>query len=38
MLKSSLDLDNLTLWPEKVKGMQKTGIGKSIGAETEFKK
>ena len=31
------DLDNLTLWPEKVKVMQKNWIGKSIGAEIEFK-
>ena len=30
------DLENLTLWPEKVKVMQKL-IGKSIGAEIEFK-
>ena len=30
------DLDNLTLWPEKVKVMQKNWIGKSIGAEIEF--
>ena len=31
------DLDNLTLWPEKVKVMQKNWIGKSIGAEINFK-
>ena len=31
------DLDNLTLWPDKVKVMQKNWIGKSIGAEIEFK-
>ena len=31
------DLENLTLWPEKVKVMQKNWIGKSIGAEIEFK-
>ena len=30
------DLDRLTLWPEKVKVMQKNWIGKSIGAEIEF--
>ena len=30
------DLDSLTLWPEKVKVMQKNWIGKSIGAEIEF--
>ncbi len=30
------DLDNLTLWPEKVKTMQKNWIGKSIGAEIKF--
>ena len=30
------DLDGLTLWPEKVKVMQKNWIGKSIGAEIEF--
>ena len=30
------DLDKLTLWPEKVKTMQKNWIGKSIGAEIEF--
>ena len=31
------DLDNLNLWPEKVKVMQKNWIGKSIGAEINFK-
>ena len=31
------DLDNLSLWPEKVKTMQKNWIGKSVGAEIEFK-
>ena len=31
------DLDNLTLWPEKVKTMQRNWIGKSIGAEINFK-
>ena len=31
------DLDNLKLWPEKVKTMQKNWIGKSIGAEIKFK-
>ena len=30
------DLDQLTLWPEKVKIMQKNWIGKSIGAEIDF--
>ena len=30
------ELDNLTLWPEKVKVMQKNWIGKSIGAEIDF--
>ena len=30
------DLDKLTLWPEKVKVMQKNWIGKSIGAEINF--
>ena len=30
------DIDNLTLWPEKVKIMQKNWIGKSIGAEINF--
>ena len=30
------DLDNLNLWPEKVKTMQKNWIGKSIGAEIKF--
>ena len=29
-------LDELTLWPEKVKTMQKNWIGKSIGAEIKF--
>ena len=29
-------LDKLTLWPEKVKTMQKNWIGKSIGAEIKF--
>ena len=32
-----LGLDNLTLWPEKVKVMQKNWIGKSVGAEIDFK-
>ena len=31
------DLENLKLWPEKVKIMQKNWIGKSIGAEIKFK-
>ncbi len=31
------DLEKLTLWPEKVKTMQKNWIGKSVGAEIEFK-
>ena len=31
------ELDNLTLWPEKVKVMQKNWIGKSVGAEIDFK-
>ena len=31
------ELDNLALWPEKVKVMQRNWIGKSIGAEIEFK-
>jgi leucyl-tRNA synthetase len=31
------DLDKLELWPEKVKVMQKNWIGKSTGAEIEFK-
>ena len=30
------DLNKLTLWPEKVKTMQKNWIGKSIGAEIKF--
>ncbi len=30
------DIDDLTLWPEKVKIMQKNWIGKSIGAEINF--
>ena len=30
------DLDNLPLWPEKVKVMQRNWIGKSIGAEIDF--
>ena len=30
------DLDELTLWPDKVKTMQKNWIGKSIGAEIKF--
>ena len=30
------DLDKLTLWPEKVKTMQKNWIGKSVGAEIKF--
>ena len=29
-------LDQLTLWPEKVKIMQKNWIGKSTGAEIKF--
>ena len=29
-------LEDLTLWPEKVKVMQKNWIGKSVGAEIEF--
>ena len=29
-------LDNLSLWPEKVKVMQRNWIGKSIGAEIDF--
>ena len=29
-------LDKLTLWPEKVKTMQKNWIGKSLGAEIKF--
>ena len=29
-------LDELTLWPEKVKTMQKNWIGKSVGAEINF--
>ena len=29
-------LDGLTLWPEKVKVMQRNWIGKSVGAEIEF--
>ena len=29
-------LDNLTLWPNKVKTMQKNWIGKSIGCEIDF--
>ena len=32
------DLDDLTLWPEKVKIMQKNWIGKSIGAEINFQR
>ena len=37
MLKNYLsDLENLTLWPEKVKVMQRNWIGKSVGAEIEF--
>ena len=31
------DIENLNLWPEKVKTMQKNWIGKSVGAEIEFK-
>ena len=31
------DLNKLTLWPERVKTMQKNWIGKSIGAEIKFK-
>ena len=31
------DLDNLILWPDKVKVMQRNWIGKSIGAEIDFK-
>ena len=31
------DLDKLNLWPEKVKVMQKNWIGKSTGAEIDFK-
>jgi len=31
------DLDKLSLWPEKVKIMQRNWIGKSIGAEIQFK-
>ena len=31
------DLDDLKLWPEKVKTMQRNWIGKSIGAEIKFK-
>ncbi len=30
------DLNKLTLWPEKVKTMQKNWIGKSLGAEIKF--
>ncbi len=30
------DLESLSLWPEKVKTMQKNWIGKSIGAEIKF--
>ena len=30
------DLEKLTLWPEKVKVMQRNWIGKSVGAEIEF--
>jgi leucyl-tRNA synthetase len=30
-------LDELTLWPEKVKTMQRNWIGKSVGAEIDFK-
>ena len=30
------DLDKLSLWPEKVKVMQKNWIGKSVGAEINF--
>ena len=31
------DLDKLTLWPEKVKTMQRNWIGRSVGAEIQFK-
>jgi leucyl-tRNA synthetase len=31
------DLDKLPLWPEKVKTMQRNWIGKSLGAEINFK-
>lgn len=31
------DLENLNGWPENVKTMQKNWIGKSVGAEVEFK-
>ncbi len=31
------DLNKLTLWPEKVKVMQKNWIGKSVGSEINFK-
>ncbi len=31
------DLDQLTLWPDKVKTMQRNWIGKSVGAEIKFK-
>ena len=31
------DLDKLSLWPEKVKTMQRNWIGKSTGAEIQFK-
>ena len=31
------DIENLSLWPEKVKTMQRNWIGKSVGAEIEFK-
>ena len=31
------DIENLNLWPEKVKTMQRNWIGKSVGAEIEFK-
>ena len=37
MQKNYSELDNLNLWPEKVKVMQRNWIGKSIGAEIEFK-
>ena len=30
------DIEKLSLWPEKVKVMQKNWIGKSVGAEIEF--
>ena len=30
------DLDQLNLWPEKVKTMQRNWIGKSVGAEIQF--